>query len=177
MTRPRLTNHGRVSGALLMLLGAWGALIPFVGPYFGFAYQPDVAWTYNSGRLWLSILPGAAAFLGGLIVVASDRAAPVGGLLAALGGAWYVAGQHVTAIFASSIHPGSPAVATNAVFGAATMKFLEQLGFFYGLGALIVFFAALAIGRVTSARSAEKNYGEDLFDFGDAETKPYSNRY
>lgn len=40
-----------VSGVLLILLGAWGALIPFVGPYFQYAYPPDKAWAYNSGRL------------------------------------------------------------------------------------------------------------------------------
>ena len=27
-------SRGAASGFLLVLLGAWGALIPFVGPYF-----------------------------------------------------------------------------------------------------------------------------------------------
>jgi len=58
-------SRGAFSGFLLMLLGLWGALIPFVGPYFDYAYTPDKAWTYNTGRLWLEILPGAAVFLGG----------------------------------------------------------------------------------------------------------------
>jgi hypothetical protein len=44
-------SRGRASGGLLMLLGAWGALVPFVGPYFGYAYTPDKAWAYTSGRL------------------------------------------------------------------------------------------------------------------------------
>ena len=43
-----------VSGVLLILLGAWGAVVAFVGPYFHYAYTPDKAWAYNSGRLWLS---------------------------------------------------------------------------------------------------------------------------
>ena len=46
-------SRGAFSGFLLMLLGLWGALIPFVGPYFDYAYTPDRAWTYNTGRLWL----------------------------------------------------------------------------------------------------------------------------
>ena len=54
-------SRGALSGVLLMLLGLWGALIPFVGPYFRYAYTPDTAWTYNTGRLWLEVLPGAAA--------------------------------------------------------------------------------------------------------------------
>jgi hypothetical protein len=153
MTYAPLLNRGRVSGTLLVLLGAWGAIIPFVGPYFGYAYTPDKAWAYTSGRLWLSILPGAAAFVGGLVVVVSERAAVAGALLAALGGAWFVVGLPVTAlaVTSGSISPGSPVTSSGAMFGASTMRFLEGLGFFYGLGILIVFFAALALGQVALA--------------------------
>lgn len=61
-------TRGGLCGVLLVLLGAWGALVPFVGPYFHFAYTPDQTWRYTSGRLWLEIAPGAAAVVGGLIV-------------------------------------------------------------------------------------------------------------
>src|SRR6202040_1904170 len=64
-------SRGALSGALLFLLGLWGGLIAFVGPYFHFAYTPGTAWTYTSGRLWLEILPGIATALGGLILLAS----------------------------------------------------------------------------------------------------------
>ena len=90
MAGAALANRGRIIGSLLMLLGAWGALGPFVGPYFGYAYTPDRAWAYTSGRLWLSVLPGAAVFLGGLFVLASNRAASSGAFLAALGGTWFI---------------------------------------------------------------------------------------
>lgn len=40
-----------------------------------------------------------------------------------------------------------------AAFGAATMHFLEGLGFFYGLGIVIVFYAALALGQAAAART------------------------
>ena len=30
-----------------------GRLIAFVGPYFQYAYTPDKAFTYTTGRLWL----------------------------------------------------------------------------------------------------------------------------
>lgn len=94
-------SRGAVSGLLLVLLGAWGALIPFVGPYFGYAYTPDTAWAYNSGRLWLSILPGAAAFIGGLILlVASVRpVAMAAAWLAALGGAWFAVGTALSPLW------------------------------------------------------------------------------
>jgi len=56
-------THGIFGGLLVALLGIWGGIIPFVGPYFNYAYTPDKAWTYTSGRLWLEILPGAGALL------------------------------------------------------------------------------------------------------------------
>jgi hypothetical protein len=153
MTDASLLNRGRVSGSILVLLGAWGAVIPFVGPYFSYAYTPDRAWAYNSGRLWLSVLPGAAAIVGGLLIIVSERSGMAGALLAALGGAWFVIGQPVTALVQTtgSISPGTPVVSSGAAFGASTMRFLEGLGFFYGVGILIVFFAALALGQVALA--------------------------
>lgn len=154
MNSGQLVSRGRGIGGLLMLLGAWGAVIPFVGPYFGYAFTPDKAWAYTSGRLWLSIVPGAAAFLGGLFVLASNSMAVPGAFLAVLGGAWFVLGQSIVAeaFSGNSISSGSPVAASGAAFGPATMKFFEGLGFFYGLGVVIVFFAALAMGRAISAR-------------------------
>jgi hypothetical protein len=37
----------------LILLGAWGGLLPFVGPYFGYACTPATAWHFTLARLWL----------------------------------------------------------------------------------------------------------------------------
>jgi hypothetical protein len=171
MTSAALANRGRVSGILLMLLGAWGALVPFVGPYFGYAYTPDKAWAYTSGRLWLSTVPGAAAFLGGLFVVFSDRVAPAGAILAVLGGTWLVIGQQVVALAipSGSIAPGSPVISHGALFGAPTMRFLEALGFFYGAGVVILFLAALALGEVLVARMAANRYRARLADTTAAE--------
>src|SRR5689334_3673117 len=41
-------SRGATSGFLLVLLGLWGALIPFVGPYFNFAFTPDQAWVWTT---------------------------------------------------------------------------------------------------------------------------------
>lgn len=141
------TVTSRVSGCLLILLGAWGALVPFIGPYFGYFYGPDKTWLYNSGRLWLSVLPGAAAFLGGLIVLAMPRASAPAALLAVLGGVWFVIGAPVLAVASPGTTPGTPGTAPGAMFSPATMHLLENIGFFSGLGLAIVFFGALALGR------------------------------
>jgi hypothetical protein len=180
MTSPALASRGRVIGSLLMLLGAWGAIVPFVGPYFGYAYTPDKAWAYTSGRLWLSVLPGAAAFLGGLLVLASDDAALFGAFVAVLGGAWLVVGQPVTAfaLAGKGISTGSPVASPGAMFGPATMRFLEPLGFFYGLGVVIIFFAAVALGEVIVARMAANRYSARLAAEAADQTQEYpTDRY
>src|SRR5437763_1340758 len=93
MRVPRTRGAG--SGLLLILLGAWGALIPFVGPYFHFAYTPDTAWTWTWGRFFLEIVPGVAVALGGLILIISAfrPVAMFGAALAAAGGAWFAVGS------------------------------------------------------------------------------------
>src|SRR4051812_49607940 len=87
-------TRGALSGVLLILLGAWAALIPFIGPYFNFAYtpRPNDAWYWTSARGWLEVLPGAAVFLGGLLLLfsASRVVTLFGGWLAAAGGAWLI---------------------------------------------------------------------------------------
>ncbi len=74
-----LRSRGALSGVLLILLGAWGALVPLVGPYVHYAYTPDTAWHFTLARLWLEIVPGAAAVLGGALVIASTRRLLAGG--------------------------------------------------------------------------------------------------
>jgi len=158
------TVTSRVSGCLLILLGAWGGLVPFIGPYFGYYYGPDKTWLYNSDRLWLSVLPAAAAFLGGLIVLALPRVSAIGAVLAALGGAWFVLGTAVLAVAKPGITPGAPATAPGAMFGAATMHLLENVGFFSGLGVVIVFFAAIALGRSGVTRVAAGGMESETID-------------
>src|SRR5215831_16608455 len=87
-------SRGALSGFLLVLLGLWGGLIPFVGPYMDFAYSPDRAWSTSPGRWWLEVLPAVATVLGGLIVlIGANRLVTVAGAwLAALGGAWFAVG-------------------------------------------------------------------------------------
>ena len=150
-------SRGALSGVLLILLGAWGALIPLVGPYFHYAFTPDTAWSFTSGRIWLEIAPGAAAFIGGLIVLVSSLrpVAMFGAWLAALAGAWFVAGITLSALWTRG---GVSAIGSPV--GGTVARTAEQIGFFTGLGVVIAFFAALVIGRlsvvaVRDARLAE----------------------
>jgi hypothetical protein len=150
MMRIRRT-HGIFGGLLVALLGIWGGIIPFVGPYFNYAYTPDTAWTYSTGRLWLEILPGAGALLGGLLMMWSQsrHTALFGSLLAIASGAWFALGNIFAPLWTSANPAGVP------VSTGTTMRILEQVGFFTGLGIVIVWFAAVVAGRVTAVPRLE----------------------
>ena len=145
-------SRGAMSGFLLILLGLWGALIPFVGTYFDFAFTPEAAWTWTTARGWLEVLPGAVAVAGGLLLLSSrNRAtAMLGGWLSVIAGAWFVVGRAM----AGPLGIGD-AVAPVAVF--ETKRVVLELAYFYGLGALIIFLGAVALGRmsVRSVRDVE----------------------
>ena len=131
-------SRGALSGVVLVVLGACGALIPFIGP-----------WVYTPARLWLEIVPGVAAAAGGLILLGSaNRAfAAFGAWLAALAGVWFIIGPTLAEL-------GIPQISSLV---GTLQRTVEEIGFFTGLGVVIVFFAALALGRlaVVGTRDAE----------------------
>jgi hypothetical protein len=143
-------SRGAASGFLLVLLGLWGALIPFIGPYFHYAYTPDTAWTYTTARLWLEVLPGAAVFLGGvLLIIATGRhVALFGAILAAAAGAWFTLGTILSPLWNNHVTLGGSPVSSTQF-----MRIMEQLGFYSALGLVIVFIAAAAFGRILSVDS------------------------
>ncbi|HWE91237.1 MAG TPA: hypothetical protein VG317_17385 [Pseudonocardiaceae bacterium] len=137
-------TRGATSGALLVLLGIWGGLIPFVGPHFGYAYTPNATWTWTAGRLWLEVLPAAAAIIGGFVLATSANRA-IGlwaSWLAAVSGTWFIVGPSLSQLWGGGTpQTGTPTATTT--LGAT----VEAIGFFYGLGAVILFLAAAALGR------------------------------
>lgn len=141
-------SRGAVGGLAVLLLGVWGALIPFLGPYFDFAFTPDDPWAWTSARGWLEVLPGVVAIVGGLLMLMSRNrvVASAGGWLAVAAGTWFVIGPFLADLLRLG-DLGEP-VATGDLKRA-----LLHLTYFYGLGALILFFAATSLGRL-SVRSA-----------------------
>jgi hypothetical protein len=139
-------TRGATSGVLLVILGAWAAIVPFIGPYLHFAYTPstNTAWIWTESRGWFEVAPGAAAFAGGLLLLLStNRAVAIlGAWLGIAGGAWLIVGPSLADVLNKSIGTPDPASSTN-------VKALEELFFFYGVGALIVFVASVALGRLS----------------------------
>jgi hypothetical protein len=143
-------TRGMITGLCLVVLGVWGGIIPFVGPYFGYAFISHQAWHFTYGRLWLSILPGVATLLGGLMLLrAGNRiTAAFAGWVAAAAGAWFVIGPEVSRLWNHGFSQ------TGKPLGGYVRQTFEWLGYHYALGTAVALLAAFAIGRVsvTAAR-------------------------
>jgi hypothetical protein len=140
-------SRGAGSAFLLVLLGLWGAIIPFVGPYFGYTFGVNTPWFFTYDRLWLDVLPGIAVLLGGLILGPSANRASggFGAWLALLGGIWFTVGPVLSQLW----RVGGLAAPIGAPAGPSLLHVLEQLGYFYGLGALVTALAGIALGRMS----------------------------
>ena len=152
-------SRGAVSGFLLLLLGLWGALIPFVGPYFDFAYEPNTPWMWTAERGWLEVLPGAVTVLGGLLLLFSANRATAlfGGWLAVVAGAWFVIGR----LFATPLGLGDLGAPTQT--GQSGIIALE-LAFFTGVGSLIIAIGGMALGRLSVRSVRDIEYARPSVD-------------
>ena len=145
---PRLARStGAMGGLIVIVLGLWGALIPFVGPYFGYGFGSHAAWHYTDNRLWLDILPGALAVLAGAMMLgaATRRGGLLAGWFGLAAGAWFLIGPSVAITWE---HGAAGPI--GAPLGGHTRQMLEYVGFFYGAGGLIVALVAFASGRFVS---------------------------
>ncbi|MCV7228754.1 hypothetical protein [Mycolicibacterium komossense] len=154
-------SRGAASGLLLIVLGVWGALIPFVGPYFDFAYSPAQPWVWTEARGWLEVLPALVAVVGGFLLLTSrNRAtAMLGGWLGVIAGAWFVIGRaSAQALTIGDI--GVPSATTPAKTAVL------ELAFFSGIGALMIFLAAAAVGRLSIRSLRDIGYAQRFADTG-----------
>jgi len=157
-------TRGSVSGFGLVLLGIWGGIIAFVGPYFDYGYAPDTTWTWTAARGVLEVLPAAVTFVAGLMLLgAADR---ITGLFASwcavVAGSWFVVGPLLAPIWKSD-YLGAP-------LGGTSRVAVEQIGMFYGLGAAIILFAAFALGRFSVVGVRDVAHAERLAARSDGPT-------
>ncbi len=153
-------SRGTLSGLALILLGAWGGLAPMIGPYFGFGFEPNQPWHYTMGRLILTMIPGGVAVLAGLVILVT-RSRGFGAfcaLIAAAAGAWFAIG---TALLLAAGATGPNVTVGQPIATTPARIVLTNLGSLSGVGLLIVFFAALAMGRMSIGAY------KDFLRFGD----------
>lgn len=139
-------SRGALSGAALIVLGAWAGIVPFIGPYLNFAFTPapTSAWYWTADRGWLEVLPGAAAVLAGLILLlgANRVTMALASWLGVAAGAWLIVGPVIAPRI--PLDAGTPDPASTP--GVQTLAWLF---FYYAVGAAIVFFAAAGLGRLS----------------------------
>lgn len=131
------------TGLLIALVAAWGALSVFVGPLFGWTPTTSGSWAWSTQNWMLHLIPGAVAFVAGLmILMASPRRLAGRGILdlAALAtiasGAWFVIGPALWSTFES----GAPYQAASPM-----NEFWNQLGSSLGPGLLLTFLGGMAL--------------------------------
>jgi hypothetical protein len=134
-------------GLLVLLLGAWGGIVPFVGPLFGYRSTGSGSFAWTAPHVFLYLIPGAVAMFFALVLMgsATERRArfslskELAALVVIACGAWFVLGPAVWPIFSSS-----------AAFGHATgalARFVNFLGYNLGPGLLLAVFGAMALVR------------------------------
>lgn len=146
----RASGQAKVAGGVIAILGVFGALVPFVGPSFGYGMGGDQSWTWSESHLTLHLAPGLAAVVGALLLLRGRRVGQtLGALLAVVAGAWFVIGP--------SLHPlwaGQSMSSMGAMADSAMSEALSALGYHYGTGALIAVVAAYALGVVNRQQTA-----------------------
>lgn len=151
----RLTAGLVLLGLATALTGAWGGIVAYVGPTFGYSANATGSWAWTWQHSLLYLIPGAVAVAAGLwlwAMAARSRAGSgrlgtgAAGVIVVACGAWFVLGPLVWAMFY-----------TTAVFGpaSATDNFVNQLGYNLGPGVVL---AALG-GAALAAGSARRRAG------------------
>lgn len=143
----------RALGLPLVILGAWGGIVPFAGPAFGYpmpAGSHIPAWQWSTSHLELHVLPAIAAVAGGLALLGAVRPGVerAGALLGLGAGIWFVLGPVFSPAFLGGGGGMKPMAST-------FMTVVTPLGYHYGTGITIAIVAAAALGLLARARPEE----------------------
>lgn len=163
--RPSMEGDGRsvpvaglgVLGALTLLVGAWGGIVPFIGPLIHNNADGSMSWYWSLPHALLWVAPGAAACLAGAVMLGALPRAMSGfgrlgafgaGALAALSGAWFVVGPLAWPVLQRSAGVFVPA-------GPLTML-THEIGYSFGPGLLLVLLGAMAMAMGMAGRTVHR---------------------
>lgn len=136
-----------IAGLVALLVSAWGGIVPYVGPVFGFSGDGSGAWHWNLAHGVLALAPGVAGVLLGLFVIAESRGITVGkgrlslataGTLLMVCGTWFAIGPLAWPVISSG----------NAYFVSSThLRILAyEVGYSIGTGIVLVVCGAFVDG-------------------------------
>lgn len=134
----------RLHGVIVALLGAWVAVVALVGPYFSFGFDTTRAWVASERHLVLSIGPGLALVVAGVLIARGGIGlARLGSLIALVAGVWLVAGPFLYGIWSSETH---------VIGGADWKRALLWLGWYVGIGAVAIALTSYVLGLLARQR-------------------------
>jgi hypothetical protein len=134
-------------GFLTILISAWGGIVPYVGPVFGYSADGTGSWDWTLSHSVLALIPGILGVMAGFFILSETRGVAAGrgrvsltmaGLLAALCGAWFVIGAFAW-----------PVITTNSAYfvAASPLRALANIvGYGLGTGVILATLGGFAIG-------------------------------
>jgi hypothetical protein len=132
---------------LTVLIAAWGALIPFIGPLFGFRGNGVPSWHWSNAHLVLAVVPGVVGVCMGLVVIRGTAQAGAGrgrmslalaGLITMLCGAWFVIGPIAWPVLTTNGGYFAPA--------APVRSLAYQVGYALGTGLILAVCGGYVMG-------------------------------
>jgi hypothetical protein len=140
----------RAIAAVIVVVGAYAAILPYAGPAFGYPMPPgsdQPAWEWTASHTQLHLLPGIAATVaGGLMLLGRRMTLLAGSALAALAGTWLIVGPFVSDAWLGG---GMGGMAGEA---SLTMRIITPLGYHYVPGVVALGSGAFALGSILAAR-------------------------
>jgi hypothetical protein len=135
--RSQIGSRGyALSGLAIIAFGVWAVLGPLVGP--------GETWTSNFNHVMLSVVPAAAAVLGGLMMLTRGRqVAWIGGLVALAGGLWFMVVPMTYPLWPSG------GVGTGPAPGGSVWL-AQWIGFLFVTGAVITLLSSYVLGFLGS---------------------------
>lgn len=136
------------AGIIAVLVSAWGGIVPYVGPLFGYSGDGSASWTWNLAHGVLGLVPGVVGVLLGLFVLGEARGVTIGrgrlslataGTLLMAVGAWFAIGPLAWPVLSN----GSAYFVTN---GSHLRLLANEVGYSIGTGLILVICGAFVDG-------------------------------
>jgi hypothetical protein len=141
-------------GVVTILISAWGALIPFVEPLFGYHVTGTPSWHWNAAHTLLAVVPGVVGIAMGFVVLWKANQVRVGGghmglvlagLITMLCGAWFIVGPTAW-----------PVIGTHGAYFssiAPLRSLLYQVGYAIGTGVILAVCGGYVLGWASRPQS------------------------
>jgi hypothetical protein len=141
-------------GVVAIFISAWGALIPFVEPLFGYHVTGTPSWHWNAAHTLLAVVPGSVGIVVGFVVLWRANQVRVGGgrmglvlagLITMFCGAWFIVGPRAW-----------PVISTHGTYFssiAPLRTLLYQVGYAIGTGVILAVCGGYVLGWASRPQS------------------------